>query len=167
MLIGPAVTTPMVLTPTAIRPIPTMAALSTPIATTPMETTPMGTTPMEITPIGTMPTATVPIGATPIARCLRGVLQCSLVGINSVVALMTRLIVLGTHHPHGAHTVSPLAAETRRCRFSFLLGFEHRLLRLTAMGIRQGRAGDHHQGGAKQQQGALHQMVNQDASLCR
>ena len=77
MLIGPAVHTPMVLTPTESKPIPTTEALITPMATTPMETTPMGTTPMQTTPIGTIPIEIVPKGAIPIASFFGLLPQCA------------------------------------------------------------------------------------------
>jgi len=62
------------------------------------------------------------------------------------------LAMLGTHHPHLTHLVSPFTAESRGRGLSFSFGFEHGLLRLGSMVSRQSCPGapnqeqpdDHH-----------------------
>ena len=78
------------------------------------------------------------------------------------------LIVLSTHHPHGTHAVGSFTAKAWSCSFGFLLGFEHRLLRLLiAVMVRQRRQARYEQHRTEQKKGAFHQVRGRNDSLCR
>jgi len=54
------------------------------------------------------------------------------------MSVLLRLLVFGADHPHGPHLMCSLASEAWSCCLCLLLGLEHRLFRLTTVGVREG-----------------------------
>ena len=59
--------------------------------------------------------------------------------------------------------MGPFTTEAGSCRFSLLLGLEHRLLGLITVVIGQNRPGGDSKDGTQQKNGAVHQQTCTDA----
>ncbi len=54
------------------------------------------------------------------------------------MSVLLSFLVFGADHPHGPHLMCSLASELWSCFLCLLLGLEHRLFRLTTVGVGEG-----------------------------